>query len=548
MRLLQIGVLGLLLLTLSSPTPRLQAQETEADDDFRVALVIETRDGIETATTTNIGDDGITRYNDMLRSIGITVEQISLDEPVPPEIDAIILIGPRQALGAARTSFLWNFLVEGGHLLLALDPLGHNRTNTEREVQGISQLLQTYYGMNLTDSLLIEDWFSFDTLSNVTQSWSTAQVETIFPHPITEPLQTYDLPLRFWGGRNLNVDAVTGYAATEALLRIEGPYGETDRINFLRAEDASLIELNVDQDLQGRFLLASIATNYETGSRVALLGDSEMFQNIYGQTRVPGLDETPRYPGTFLFVQRLTAWLVGLPEDQWPDLPDGFTWLALDGDADDWPDNTPLTTNPTQPSGTLGIEAVSAFRNDQFVYLRVDATQMLPMGAQVRISALDSNGEAQVIVASSRSVFSRDALVTDAAAVFGEVAELRLPRRLFNVNQPQLTQICVQPTPLTLPSCFDAPVTPQLRSERDPSPLRGPDGPQAFVTNGANLRVAPDTEADLIANLPSRELLEIVGRDTSGEWLFVRNGRYEGWMAAFLLVINADIDTLNIIG
>ena len=223
-------------------------------------------------------------------------------------------------------------------------------------------------------------------------------------------------------------------------------------------------------------------------------------------------------------------------------------WPALDGKADDWPDNTPLTTNPTQPSGTLGIEAVSAFRNDQFVYLRVDATQMLPMGAQVRISALDSNGEAQVIVASSRSVFSRDALVTDAAAVFGEVAELRLPRRLFNVNQPQLTQICVQPTPLTLPSCFDAPVTPQLRSERDPSPLRGPDGPQAFVTNGANLRVAPDTEADLIANLPSRELLEIVGRDTSGEWLFVRNGRYEGWMAAFLLVINADIDTLNIIG
>lgn len=544
MKWLHYCLMGLLVVSISNSAPLSQAQD--APEPVRVGLVIERQGGVETATASNIGDDGITRYRDVIADFGVVVEELALDGPIPPRFDVLILIRPRLSLGFTRTAYLWDYLSRGGHLLLALDPNGHNRTFTENELGGLSQLLETEYGINLTDSLLIEDWASFETLSDLTQSWSTAQAEVLAPHPITEPLLRYDLPLRFWGARNLQVDAVTGLAATHALLRVEGPYGETRRVDFFLG-GADQLALDIGDDLQGRFLIASIATNLESGSRVALIGDSEMFQNIYGQTRVPGLGETPRYPGTFLFTQRLTAWVLGVAEAEWPALPEGFTWVTLDGAADDWPAELVRTPNP-MPENGLRIETASAFRNDQFVYLLLETSEPLPIGAQVRIVARDADGDSQVIVASERSVFSRDALVTDAAAAFGAVAELRLPRRLFDPAQPQLTQICVQPTPLALPTCYDTPLTPANSVERDPAPLRGPDAPQAFVRNGANLRTAPSTDAGIIASLPARELLEVIGRNTAGDWVQVRNGRYEGWMATFLLVLNADVDRLAVVG
>ena len=81
----------------------------------------------------------------------------------------------------------------------------------------------------------------------------------------------------------------------------------------------------------------------------------------------------------------------------------------------------------------------------------------------------------------------------------------------------------------------------------DPVPMRFRNTPMAFVVNNANLRTTPFVNGQRIASLPNRTQLAVLGRNTSGDWVKVANGRYEGWIATFVLKINANIDLLPIL-
>jgi hypothetical protein len=372
----------------------------------------------------------------------------------------------------------------------------------------------------------------------------------LVPHPITAPLVIYNLPLRFWGGRSVFVDGLTGVSDTNALIYAENPYGETGEVDLGNAREKQLT-FNIGEDNQGRLLLGAIAVNYETGSRVALIGDGEIFENIYGQTRIPGNEDIPRYPGTFIFTQRLIAWLMGIPEDQWPPLPDKFTWLALDGVTTDWPANISEVTDvgsEIQPPG-YDIQKVKALHNDQFLYLAVETMTDMPEDAQFIIQMTSGyehltitldHGEGRVVLGSDLST-----LIDDAEYTISVGAEIRLPLRIVGLN-PVINQVCISNESSDRQDCIEETLRSTHVNTIDPVPLRFGPGPTAFLIHAANMRSAPGNDGPVLFQLPARTLLSVVCRNEKGDWLKLRNGRYEGWVAAFLVAANSDIDNLPV--
>ena len=506
---------------------------------------------LATASINDPGAGGLGRLADLFRSFGASVRVLALDAPVPPDVELLVIVRPTRALPVTQTAHLWEFLERGGHLLLALDPIGHNRVNTIRSNAGISVLLEREYGLRLADDFLIEPWFSASTLRDVVTSWSTAYPEDFTPHPITAPLIEYDLPLRLWGARSLFVEAVTGSAITTPLISVETGYGETGRIN-LNSDDPDQFQRNIGQDTQGRLLLGAVSQHLDTGSRVAMIGDSEMFLNIFGQTRIIGNETLPRYPGNGIFTERLVAWLLGIPEDEWPALPGGFTWVSIDGFTDDWPANIPEFVDVAFEVEPIryDIYRTRLFHNDQYLHVSIDTLAALndPM-IQVEIR-LSVGGQPVLILLENDTVWRiSDTLVQvipDAQYAVADDIELRLPLRVTGLS-PMVDVVCIIKESLDLTECFTERMTSTLVNTIDPLPLRYEPGPSAFTTNDANVRVAPGQQGLLLGSLRGRSLLRVTGRTQAGDWIRVETGRYEGWISRALLVLNIDVERLPVV-
>ena len=486
-----------------------------------VAFVTEDQRGLYTASATNIGDAGITRLKQLFVRYGAQISLITLNSQIDDQYKLVVLIHPTRPLSAQKTAYLWDFLQRGGHLLLALDPNGHNGVNSERsENSGISQLLYAEYGISIVDDFWIEPWFGVGSLSDIVTSWSEAEADEFVPHPITAPLVTYNLPLRFWGGRSVFVDGLTGISDTNALIYAETPYGETGQIDPGNTSQKQFI-INIGEDSQGRLLLGAIAENYETGSRVALIGDGEIFQNIYGQTRISGNETIPRYPGTFIFTQRLVAWLIGIPEEQWPPLPDEFTWLALDGVTTDWPANILEITDISPETQFPGydIQKIKALHNDQFLYLAVETIADMPEDAQFTIQMISDYKHLTITLGHEEGRVALDndlaTPIDDAEYAISAYAEIRLPLRIVGTN-PVINQVCISIKSSGPLDCIEETLRSTLVNTIDPVPLRVGPGPTAFLIHAANMRTAPGESSPILLQLPARTLLSVVGRNERG--------------------------------
>lgn len=549
----QWGRFLLLLLCISLLSGGLAAQ----DDNGRlrnVAFLVDARRGLQTASTTNVGDDGLTRLVQMFVGYGADIQLIDLDAPIADSVELLVLVRPRRDFNVQQTAFLWEYLQKGGHLLLALDPNGlNNITTVQASSRGISQLLLEEYGISMVDDLWIEPWVTYDSLSDVVTSWSDALPDAFVPHPITEPLVRYGLPVRFWAGRSVFVDGLTGYADTNALIYAEQGYGETVPVDERRNPESLEFMLNLAEDNQGRLIFAAIAENRESGSRVALVGDSEIFQNIYGQTRIPGDETSPRYAGDFIFTQRLLSWLMGIPEADWPPLPDRFTWLALDGASDDWPETVPVVMDVALDTAEAAydIRQAQALHNDQFLYVVLETASTVPQDARfmLRLSSDDTlltflleEGTVRVQV-DDESEFT---VIDDAAYRIGPAAEIRLPLRIVGDN-PMIGSLCIHSDEPDPQDCLDELLASSLVNTLDPVPNRSGTGPTAFTLNIANMRSGPSENDTILVQLSPRSLFSVLGRDEAGQWLKLRNGRYEGWVFAPLLATNAEVDLLPVV-
>ncbi|NDJ77376.1 MAG: SH3 domain-containing protein [Chloroflexi bacterium] len=541
------GLVVALLLPLAIPTGYAQGPDTPL-----VGFVV---DSLNTAVPGDVGPDGITKLEVMFQDLGARTTTITLDEPIPADVQVVVIVTPRRKISTPQLARLWVHMQRGHHVLLALDPVRHNGTNSEDQRSGAVRLFGQAFGLSLADTFLAEAWFDRESARELGTSYSQVYPDIIV-HPVIAPLITYELPVQVWGARSLAVEPFGVDSEATPLLRVRTAFGETSR--FLENRDPpELVELTPEEDVTGLLNVAALAEDTATGSRLVMLGDSEIFQNDYGLNYAPGsLD--PLFPGDWILAQRIAAWLLELPEDEWLPLPSGYTWLAVDGDASDWADLA--ATTPDEP-GDVGaapydIQQVQAFRDRDYLYLLFD-TAGIPGEDLLLTIQFDSNSngntDATLIVERIAGAIAPilvggpDGQLPVPAAGFavGDRLELRVPLRIAGTSG-QVPELCLGDGAVA--DCLNQPLEIAAVNTRAPADVLYFDGPLVTIntTSRVNLRGGPGTSYPVLDSYGNGQVLAAVGRNVAGDWIQVQNAAHTGWIASFLLFGNTDLMALPV--
>lgn len=527
------------------------------DQRPNVAFILD--NDLRAISVSDNGPDGLTRLGELFLAQNTRNRIIRLDDPIPTDVDVVVLIGPQRRLQVEHVARLWQHLANGGNLLLALDPLGQANTETTRS--GLNTLFTLDYGVSLTDALLVEPWFSLESVQDLSTSYLFAAPDYVTDHPIVAPLLAYDVPVLLWGARSFQVEAFGPDSSAASLLFTRRPYGEADIANIAR-EQAEL-EINIGTDILGEQTIGAIAENSLTGSRIAILGDSELFQNGYGLA-VTG-SAAPRYPGNRVFVERLLGWLLERPVEDWPTLPRNITWLALDGQGDDWANQTQLSTlqddTGDASADAYDIQQVTGLRNEDYLYMRIETAAPPDPASTVSLSfdtTINSQPDIVVMAQAEGTTFrlvedDTAAPLNDASIAIADEIEIRVPLRVIN-SGIRIPILCLIP-PGVAPDdasvdCTEGNFNVPSATAEDAFDLRGlADGPLATLrTSGTvNLREGPDTTYGVVTVLSNGQVLAATGRNEAGDWVQVQNARYTGWVADFLLLSNHDLLSLPVV-
>ncbi len=542
------------------------AQETQPP----LVVFIEDRP-MDTSSILDSGPDGITRLEEIFKSAGARTRWLSLAGPLPRETAVIVLVRPLRALPGDQLARLWVQMARGSNLLLAIDPGGLTSArpdgspvaNPDKANSGLSRLLERSFGIGLEDTFVVAPWFTHASITSQLTAYSFVLPEDFAQHPVLEPLAAYGLPVLVWGARTVTVDARGIGSTAMPLLYTTSGYGETDTKVFDQGPEPAPLEVNWGQDRVGRLLIGALGENTRLGAKVVVLGDSEVVQNDFGLA-VNARTGTPLYWGNRLLTERLVAWLLDFPEEDWPDLPDGYTRVAVDGQMEDWPEGAIVIEDPLDaPLARYDIVRAHAFRDNSYLYLRVETAET--PGDVTRLTVGIENTydgatdvivrfDAQQVLASGPAVDA--APVLDGALAVGAVIEARLPLRIAGEGG-LISQVCLadrRTGPDSAPvDCTDQPpaVVPVVNNRAlldvwyPPVPL------VTVYTTGAdavNLRALPGTEAQVLDVLVNGQVLAVTGRTEAGDWVRVENARHTGWLAQTVVRPNVAIETLPVAG
>jgi len=517
---------------------------------------------LDAARMTDTGRMGVSALADIFRSLGARVEYVDLTTPLPEQAKVVVIVGPYRSPGFAQVLYLWLHLARGNHALFAFDPEGSfdgtRNVRTRLSTSGLSLLLDWDYGVSVYDTFLAEPWFSTGSISDLYRTYMLTYPDVV-DDPITAPLKQYGLPVWVWGARHFGIQALGVDSAGVPLLYCDSAFGETAPSIF-RTEGGNpvdRVELNIGADALGRLNVAVLAKNTKTGSRVALLGDSELFRNGLGLAQTVSL---PRNAGNWILAQRLAAWLLDLPPEQWPALPSGFTWLAVDGDDGDWlqfAEGAVTDDEGDVDDPAVNMARVQAVADDDYLYVLVQTQE--PPDARARVDlvlgAEKSGAESTVLVARQSGVYrvepeGGETLIADAAMGLGSAIELRLPVRLAGQSL-RIERLCVAESGAVTHAsqdCLDQPLKAQPLDSRAPFDFALAGQPLVTVTTeGVNIRQGPGTDRRQIGIATNRMVFAATGRNEDATWVRVQNARFEGWIAAQLLMPGGDLRWLPVV-
>ncbi len=529
----------------------------QAQEERRPIVAFLLNPDIEARSLYDPGADGVRALAGIFQDLGAEVQVVNLIEEVSPSTDVLVIAGPQAPLDIVAIVRLWLNLSRGNNLLLALDPVGYAGATTEDSNSNLLGLLTNAYGVIASDAFLAEPWFTRQSISFLGGSYLRSYGD-IVPHPVIEPLVQYGLPVQLWGARTLRIEPIGVDSVAVPLLYTDTAYAETNEDVFdLRGVTAPL-ELNLETDAVGRLNVAGLGENSAFGSRIAVVGDSELFQNGYGLALAAN-SSLPLHPGNRLFAERLAAWLLELPIEDWPPLPAGFTWIAIDGDDADWTQGASTSgETDTAIAAQYDIEGVRALRNDSYLYLmvetraapspqaRVDFELGRAIPRQAAVATMSGSVEQVSVVGSGDE---RTAL-PDAAMGVGSVIELRVPLRVVG-SEEEIGNLCLfdDSTSQAERDCIDGSVAIRQVNQREPFDTRVPEGPLVTVGGARNivLRQGPGTEFSQVALLAPGRVLAAQGRNVVGDWIQVQTARHTGWAAASLLLSNHDLLSLPVV-
>jgi hypothetical protein len=558
-RILRLAALtALIALTVS------MARAQDAPPAAPLVVFIEESRQLDMASVTSEGLDGLTRLAEIFRGYGAQTAFARLRDPLPEDVAVIVLVRPRRPIPTDYLGRIWTRVQQGANLLIAVDPSGHIRGATDSPTSGMARLLNADYGAQLLAGMLIQPWFTPDTVTDLATSFLPTTPYPI-PNVVNQPILAYDLPVVTWGARPVSAELFGIESVAYPLSYANVAFAETTARAYAGGATVDPLEVNIGSDLTGRLTVGVVGENTRTNTRIALLGDGEMVMNGYGLalTQTPQ-GAQPLYMGNTLLAERIAAWLLDVPPENLLSLPRGLTWIAVDGERGDWDDSF----DPPTLQGESNVNVLSlrfqqgrALRNDSFMYILLETAAPPNADAQIELQ-LDSRGSGvadRFVVANVNGVFLQRedgmrAPIPDAAYRIGSAIEIRLPLRVTGFSGA-IPGVCITTaTPLafpTPPDCLTTALAIRVREERDPADTRVSENMGMMVmtrtTDIANVREAPNTSANVVVGLRNGRLLRATGRNTAGDWVQVETARYVGWMSNLVYVANGDILTLPII-
>ncbi len=563
LRRVRLSAIVFVLLAMASAPLRGQNETPQPVATAPLVVFIEESRQLDMASVTVTGPNGLSELAAIFQRLGARTAFARLREPLPEEVSVIVLVRPRRPVPVDYLARIWTQVEQGASLLLAFDPSGHVRASPETPTSGLARLLALEYGTPLFAGMLIQPWFTRDSIGRLETSFLLALPYPV-SNPVNAPLLAYDLPVMTWGARHVGAELFGIESVAYPLIYANVAFAETNA-RALNPATSDPLEVNYGADAVGRLTIGAVGENLRTNTRVALLGDGEMLMNGFGLAFTSTAQgQFPLYPGNRVLAQQIAAWLLKVsPENALP-LPSGFTWVAVDGERDDWDDRrSPPTAQGESIVNvmSLRIQQARAFRNDSYLYVMIETMAAPNPNVQVEFG-LDSRGSGSAdvfVVANQTGVYLRGAEdsvtpLRDAAFAVGSVIEVRIPLRAAGLSSA-IPQMCLTtaiplafPTP---PDCLTARVPIPNSNERDPADLHIQEGEGLMLTtrtnSTANVRSAPSTNADVIVGLRSGRLLRAIGRNSAGDWVQVETARYTGWISRLVFNANGDVMTLPVI-
>ncbi|MBZ0298014.1 MAG: DUF11 domain-containing protein [Anaerolineae bacterium] len=284
-------------------------------------------------------ENGLSRFAGLVRQMGATLETLEWRTDFPDDADLIIIAGPTTDFNADQTARLWNYMSNGGKVLLLADAVQNDRGRARGlDVNsGLFQLTWIDMGLRANNDLVLTEGFPLpepvivevipeataEATAEVMDEATAEPLPTLAPlpqpivnftatelssdHPITQGLSE----LAFFAARSIDIDlSVRDFPVEPLVFSDTDFYGEN---NFPEYYESGLAIYNIGEDIPQGFLpLATAYENTDTDLRFVLVGDREFATNGYG------LQSSPPNTGSFIhadnirFLFNSIAWLLDI--------------------------------------------------------------------------------------------------------------------------------------------------------------------------------------------------------------------------------------------
>lgn len=313
---------------------------------------------------------GISRFAGLLYRLGAELHTLNWNVDFPPEVDLLVIAGPTSDLSGEQSARLWNYVNNGGRVLLIVEPTaidgrsGQLRQNDAfRSQRGFFELTWKDLGINARDDVVVTE----------------GEIRTVYPPPgrireneptptprppVQTPILISDLvttnvnsthpitqningELAFSGTKSIEIDAaIQPFEATPLVFSGESFYGETDYGRYL---SESIAEYNIGSDIaRGPLILVAAVENPEDGARMVLFGDRDFIINGGGFRTSPSFSAGFLYPENVRLMLSAVVWLLDANQENTVELV--FPTPGPTATVTTTP--TPLPTNTPEPTAT----------------------------------------------------------------------------------------------------------------------------------------------------------------------------------------------------
>ena len=277
---------------------------------------------------------GLSRFAGLLRRFGATLLTLEWRNSIPADCDLLVVAAPRTDLTAEQTARLWEYIVNGGKLLLLVEAPAKPYQNafadsgglfeltwTDMSVRGRSALVATESGETIMAGLREQEenpetgkmeWVENEYEVPVLE---TSLVTTLVnaEHPITANITG---ELAFTTARPVEVDASLQLVEATPLVYAPDTYwAETDMDAYNRSTYNNYDE--TADILRGGISLVGASLNPKTGAQVVMIGDRDFAANGFGLQTNPPNSPYFAYPDNATLLLNAVAWLLDAPVEDW---------------------------------------------------------------------------------------------------------------------------------------------------------------------------------------------------------------------------------------